>query len=132
MSAGIAAMSEVFTADVAEGLHARGESLRGRINAIFLKRGVGLQATGLGSMIHLHPIATPIHRPGDLMSADERVRDLLYFDLLERGQYIGRRGFMALTLALTDRDLDGFVDSLDEIVGARKAVLPTRTSETEL
>jgi glutamate-1-semialdehyde 2,1-aminomutase len=124
MSAGIAAMSEVFTADVAAGLHARGETLRARLNDLFRRHGVALQMTGQGSLMNVHAMAGSIRVPGDLAGSDDRAKELIFFDLLERGYYQARRGFIALTLAVTSRDIDGFVSAIDDIVTTRRAVLP--------
>lgn len=126
MSAGVAAMSEVFTSDVAEALHARGDALRLRLNSICEHHDVAVQVTGLGSLMNLHPVDGLLTRPADLARADETARELLYFDLLDRGFYMGRRGFMALTLVVSDGELDRFVDALDETLAVRRAVLQPR------
>lgn len=127
MRAGIAALTEAFTPKIATDLHDVGEILRGRINALFVEKGVGLCASGVGSLMNLHPVAGPVTDPEALTDADDRVRELLFLDLLERGYYVARRGFIALTVAVTADDLDGFVGALGDIVDAREAVLPSRT-----
>lgn len=126
MCAGIAAMSEVFTPDVAEALHRRGEALRERLNALFVQQGVALQMTGSGSLMNLHATAATIRRPEDLAGSDDRVKEMLFFDLLERGIYMARRGFIALTLAVSDADINRFIDAMRDVIVARKAVLPRR------
>jgi len=60
----------------------------------------------------------------DLAGADPRVRDLLFFDLLERGVWIARRGFVALSLPFGDAEVDALVAAVDDAVGARRALLP--------
>ena len=122
--AGIAALTEAFTPDIAEALHARGERLRGRINARFARHGVAMTATGEGSLMTIHGRAGPITRPADLASSDDRAKELLFLDLLERGFYIARRGFIALTVAITDAHEDAFLAALDGILSARRSVLP--------
>lgn len=129
MSAGIAAMTEVFPGEVAVALHARGEALRKRLNALFEKRDAALQVTGIGSLLCLHATDVSIRRPEDTAASDDRVKELLFFDLLERGHYMARRGFIALTLMVTDGDLDRFVAALDDILVARRGVLPRRRAE---
>ena len=126
MSAGIAAMSEVFPAEVAVALHARGDALRARLNALFVKHGVALQMTGVGSLLCLHATDAPIHKPEDTAASDDRVKELLFLDLLERGHYMARRGFIALTLMVTEGDLDRFVAALDDILVTRRGVLAMR------
>ncbi|MFY0611843.1 MAG: aminotransferase class III-fold pyridoxal phosphate-dependent enzyme [Hyphomicrobiaceae bacterium] len=126
MHAGIAALTKAFTPDIAVDLHAAGDALRTRVNALFCEKGVGLCASGVGSLMNLHPIAGPVASPASLEDADDRVRELLFLDLLERGYYVARRGFIALTVAVTADELDGFVAALGDILDARKAVLPLR------
>jgi glutamate-1-semialdehyde 2,1-aminomutase len=124
MSAGIAALAEVFTPSVAADLHTRGDTLRARLNDLFQRRGVALQMTGQGSLMNLHATSAPIRSPADLAVSDDRVKELIFFDLLERGFYQARRGFVALTLAVTPSDLDAFAAALDDILTTRRAVLP--------
>ncbi len=126
MSAGIAAMTEVFPTEVALALHARGDALRTRLNAVFERHEVAMQMTGEGSLMSLHATDVPIRRPQDTQASDERVKELVFFDLLERGQYMARRGFIALTLMVTDGDIDSFVAALDETLTTRRGVLPKR------
>jgi glutamate-1-semialdehyde 2,1-aminomutase len=58
----------------------------------------------------------PIRNPGDLASIDDRVAELVFHGLLARGYYIARRGFLALSLAVTDDQLNGFLDAFDQVV----------------
>jgi glutamate-1-semialdehyde 2,1-aminomutase len=123
MAAGIAGMTKVLTPEAIRALNARGDRLRGDLNAMFRRRGAKLTATGLGSIIGLHGTAGPVRTLGDLAAADPAIKDLVFFDLAARGYYIARRGFMALSLALTDADCAGLVAALDDIVASRGALL---------
>ena len=126
MHAGIAAMTEAFTADAALQLHETGERFRGRANAVFERHGVALSLSGTGSLMNLHGVAGPVRTLDDLQGNDERAKELLFLDLLERGYYIARRGFIALSTALGDEELDGFLAALDEIVALRKPLIAKR------
>ena len=77
----------------------------------------------------LHATDHPIRRPEDTVASDDRVKELVFLDLLERGQYMARRGFIALTLMVTDADIDGFVAALDDTLTTRRGVLPRRDSK---
>ncbi|MFO0985915.1 MAG: aminotransferase class III-fold pyridoxal phosphate-dependent enzyme [Alphaproteobacteria bacterium] len=123
MAAGIAGMTEVLTPAAIRALNARGDRLRDGLNAMFRRRGARLTATGLGSIVGLHGTAGPVRAPGDLAGADPAVKDLVFFDLVARGYYIARRGFIALSLALTDADVEGLAAALDDIVETRGALL---------
>lgn len=123
MAAGIAGMTKVLTPEAIRALNARGDRLRDDLNAMFRRRRARLTATGLGSIIGLHGTDRPIRSPDDLAGADPAIRDLVFFDLVARGYYIARRGFMALSLPLTDADIAGLVAALDDIVASRGALL---------
>jgi glutamate-1-semialdehyde 2,1-aminomutase len=124
MAAGIAGMAKVFTPEAAAALHARGERLRARLNAVFNEAGVMLQMTGRSSLMALHPLKGPIRSVDDLAGANDAVKELVFLDLLERGYYLARRGFIALSLMVSDDDLDGFVAAVEDIVAERADVLP--------
>ncbi|MGN6680754.1 MAG: hypothetical protein ACTHKL_23575, partial [Streptosporangiaceae bacterium] len=80
------------------------------------------QATGVGSLLAVHATAAPLRSPRDLNQSDPRLNELLFLDLLEAGYYIAPRGYMALSLALTDEQLTGFVDGVQEFLDARSAL----------
>ncbi|MGL6109643.1 MAG: aspartate aminotransferase family protein, partial [Rubrivivax sp.] len=56
--------------------------------------------------------------------SDPRVKDLLYFALLERGVFIARRGFIALSLPFGDAEVEQLMAALDEVLATHQAVLP--------
>jgi glutamate-1-semialdehyde 2,1-aminomutase len=126
MAAGLAGLKEALTDGALKALNARGERLRERLNHAFERHGVGLQATGLGSLMNLHATSAPLARPSDLAGGDPRVKDLLFFDLLERGIFLARRGFVALSLPFGDAEVDEFVAAMDAVAEARRALLPAR------
>src|SRR5262249_58632160 len=109
MTAGVTGMSKVFTPEAAAALHARGEALRGKLNAVFEDAGVALQMTGRSSLMTLHAVTGPIRCVDDLEGANDAAKELLFLDLLERGYYMARRGFIALSLMVGDTDLEGLV-----------------------
>ena len=113
MAAGIAGLRDVFTPDRATSLTRMGDGLRERLNEICRRHGVPLQFLGLGSIMAAHATAAPLHRPADLASADERIRDLLFFHLIEDGIYIAKRGLLALNLELTEADMRRLTDSVE-------------------
>lgn len=123
MAAGVAALSQVFTPEVAEALHARGERLRERLNGLFRAADVALQATGQGSLMTIHALRGAVTGPDDLAAGDDRIKELVFLDLLERGFYIARRGFIALSLAIDDAAIEQFLAALRDIVAERKPLL---------
>ena len=123
MAAGTVALEEIYTADVAVDLTMRGDGLRQRLNSIAETVGVKVQVTGTGSLMNVHPSASPLARYSDLGAVDDRLRDLLFLDLLEEGYYIAPRGFIALSLMVTEEDLDGFCDAFERVLMNRRVYL---------
>lgn len=109
MAAGIAALTEVLTADVLGDLHSRGERLRVALEKTFHEQGAPLCVTGVGSLMNVHGRPAPVNTARDLADADDRVRELFFFAALAAGFYIARRGFIALSLEITDADVDAFI-----------------------
>jgi glutamate-1-semialdehyde 2,1-aminomutase len=108
MSAGIAGLSRIYTPEVAEALNASGDALRERLNATCRAHGAAMQFTGLGSLMNLHGTDRPISQVDDVPASERIVKDLFFFHMLEHGFYLARRGFIVLSLPLSDADLERF------------------------
>ena len=121
MAAGIAGLVEVLDDDALAALNARGDRLRMALKAVASP--YGWCASGAGSMVGLHPVPGPVRSPRDLAGADDRLRELLFLDLLERGWYMARRGFIALSLEVGDDDVDGFVAVVADVLAERAEVV---------
>jgi glutamate-1-semialdehyde 2,1-aminomutase len=65
--------------------------------------------TGWGSLIGLHAHRGPVRTAADARAADGDLGQLLFHELLDRGFYYAPRGFIALSLPLTEDDLAAFV-----------------------
>jgi glutamate-1-semialdehyde 2,1-aminomutase len=114
MAAGAAAVAEVLTADALDELFERGERLRERLSEVVAGRAI--QVTGWGSIIGIHATASAVASPADLRAVDTRVGELIFHELLARGFYLARRGFLALSLAVTDDQIDAFVVALADVL----------------
>ena len=90
----------------------RAELRRAMSDAGIAASGLPMCVTGWGSMMTLHTVSGPVRNPADLRAADAARTELLFHELLDRGVYIAPRGFLALSLAVTDDDLPEFVDAL--------------------
>ena len=108
MAAGVATLSEVLTDDVVATTNARGELLRNELQATFARHGLPMCVTGAGSLMNLHGTAGPVTSIDDLRDADDRWRELLFLTALDAGFYIARRGFIALSIEITDGDVAAF------------------------
>ena len=83
-----------------------------------------LQLTGLGSLMQLHPLAGPLRSADDLVAADDRVKALMFFELLGRSVYMARRGFIALSLPFGDAECMRLEHAMGEAVNARRGLWP--------
>jgi glutamate-1-semialdehyde 2,1-aminomutase len=104
------AVAALLDRDTLAGLNARGDRLRDRLSQALAP--LGFCVTGAGSMMTIHPSPGPVVRWSDIADADTRWRRLLFHELLARGFYIAERGYLALSLAVTDADLDAFVEAV--------------------
>jgi glutamate-1-semialdehyde 2,1-aminomutase len=109
-AAGVAALSQVLTSDVLAEVNGRGDRLRGSLNRVLT--GLPMCVTGVGSLLTVHGTPGPVASPVDLKGADDRLKELLFFHLLENGYYMARRGFVALSIDIIDEHVDGFVDTV--------------------
>ncbi len=123
MTVGHVAMTEIFTPDACVELNARGDRLRHGLNDLFMRYQVRMKAMGQGSMITVHPASGEITSPEDVEHADKRLRQLLFLDLLEDGIYIAERGFMALSLMVTDADCERVVGAVERHITRRRELL---------
>ncbi|MDQ0591258.1 aspartate aminotransferase family protein [Variovorax paradoxus] len=125
MAAGYAGLTKLFTPEAAGALAERGEAMRARLNALCTKEGVAMQFTGVGSLMNAHFVHGEVRRVEDLAAVDGRLRQLLFFHLLSQGIYASPRGFIVLSLPLTDADIDRFVAAIGSFIGEYRALLPS-------
>ena len=120
MAAGFAGLTGVYTPEVAEEHTARGEKLQADLLAAIDRAGAPFTVTGTGTLMNIHPVRAEIRSPADLAAAEPRLLELLFLDLLELGYYIAPRGYLALSLAVTQAQLDGFAAAVAEALRARQ------------
>ena len=123
MAAGVAAMGKVLTDELLNQLNSRGDQLRIDLNKIAREHGTCIQFTGLGSLLGMHTTPSPIQSTADLKDSDDRILELIFLDLLEKGYYIARRGFIALMLPVGDAEIEGFRNAFSAVVKARGELL---------
>ena len=113
MAAGVAALTEVLTPERLTATNARGDALRVRLNELFNAHNLPMCVTGTASLMNVHGTAGPVHSAADLHDSDDRWKELLFFHLLDAGVYIARRGFIALSIEVTDDDIDTMIGSVE-------------------
>jgi glutamate-1-semialdehyde 2,1-aminomutase len=113
MAAGVATLTEVLTPGVLTAINDRGERLRVELSEVFVRHRLPMCVTGSGSLMNVHGTAGPVRSIDDLRGSDDRWKELLFFAALEAGFYIARRGFIALSIEVSDDDVDAFVMFVD-------------------
>ena len=98
MTAVVATLTEVLTPEVIRTVNERGDRLRESLNEIFEANECQFQATGVGSMVAIH--------------AEEPALELFFHEMLDNDWYIARRGFIALSLEISDDLIDGFLSTV--------------------
>jgi glutamate-1-semialdehyde 2,1-aminomutase len=120
MAAGIAGLTSVFTPQAALALNARGDALRARLNQLCLDRSARFQFTGLGSLMSAHATNRAVRTPADAAQADSALAGVFFFDLLKRGVYIARKGFISLSLPIGEAELEHFAGAVAGFLDDRK------------
>jgi len=123
MAAGTVGLRDIFTPAAADALNARGDALRARLNDLLQDAGVPVCVAGVGSLMNIHPVAEVPRAPHEHAHADKRARDLIFFDLLEAGLYIARRGLMALSLPLGQAETDRLIATVNDCLPRWKALI---------
>jgi glutamate-1-semialdehyde 2,1-aminomutase len=86
-----------------------------------------MQASGLGSIMSIHFQSGTLTSASDVKACTS-LRALLHLELMLRGYYIARRGYLALPLPIDDNDIAGFVEAVDEFVVDHESILTTSRS----
>ena len=116
LAAGAAGLEKVFTPEVAAAHLKSGEAFRQRLNALGPKHGVAFQASGHSSLINIHFVDGEIRSVDDLAGRNLTALDLFHLEMIAAGIYLTRRGYMALSLALTDEDHDAFIAATENFL----------------
>jgi glutamate-1-semialdehyde 2,1-aminomutase len=123
MAAGVAGLSEVFTPAASDALNAAGDALRDRLNRLAREAAVPVQVAGVGSIMCIHFDDRPLRGPADAEGSDPAARALFHLDMLERGLYLARRGFISPSLALEPADYDAFAAAFEDFLDTYGPVL---------
>ena len=123
MSAGQAGLTEVATPDAITALNARGDRLRDRLNAIARAAGARMQFTGRGSMMAVHFADGEIRDEADADRGNQDLKELFFFDLLDKGVYVARRGMIVLSFAQDEAAFTRLEAAVEDFVRLRRRFL---------
>ncbi|KAL6872678.1 glutamate-1-semialdehyde aminotransferase [Trichoderma longibrachiatum] len=123
--AGYAGLKHVYTPEAADTFTETGSKLLSKLQEAV--KGTRIVFTGLGSVMCSHFVDGDV-QVKDVKSADdiqenELLKDLLWFEMLEQGFWVTRRGFIALVLETPQSELDRFVDAVQTFVAKYRDVL---------
>ncbi len=114
MAAGRAQMEELSQAALTA-LNNRGDAVRTRLAEAFRVYEVPAQVTGVGSLMNIHFTGTPVSGYREAARASKQVMAEFFLGMLNEGYLIAPRGMVALSLAMTDKDLEGFVAAVERL-----------------
>lgn len=123
MTAGYTGLSQVFTPEVADAHFERGNRFRDSLRAAVSKLDLPVQITGLGTLLSLHFASAPPTAPGQSAGVPEAVFELIHLDLIERGQFLARRGYFSVSLPTTDAAMARFQTALVDVLELRGALI---------
>ncbi|GME53858.1 Aminotransferase [Neofusicoccum parvum] len=109
MAAGYAGLKDVYTPEVSAEFMEVGEAFLKRLREA--TEGTKATFTGVGTVISLHITDKGVR---DIVRADEveerdDLKDIFWFEMMEEGFWITRRGMIALILGTPQSELDRFV-----------------------
>ncbi|WP_315744833.1 MULTISPECIES: aspartate aminotransferase family protein [unclassified Bradyrhizobium] len=123
MAAGLAGLRERLDREAVSRFNDRGGGLRDDLNAILRKAEFPMSLTGLGSVMNVHGTKAEIRNAGDLRGQNERLKELFFFDMLEEGIYLARRGLIALSLPIGDAETERLKSAVTRFVERRRPLL---------
>ncbi|KAH7133605.1 pyridoxal phosphate-dependent transferase [Dactylonectria macrodidyma] len=121
--AGYTGLTKVYTPEVADQFTTQGDKLRERLNEA--TKGTRVCFTGIGSILGVHfpeDGTREIERDGAVAEISG-LRDLFWFNMLEEGFWIVRRGFIALVLETPESELERFVRCVEAFVSKHAALV---------
>src|SRR5882762_8124756 len=115
MAAGLATLN-ALTPEAYARLDALGERLRGGVSRLFAGTRRRGQVTGLGSFFWLHWTSEPLTDYRSARPKDGETPMRVFLGLLNEGILVTQRGLGACSLAMTDEDVDRFINALARVV----------------
>ncbi len=119
MAVGAAVHHMLIDAASLTAVNSRGDRFRAALTELFSASSLPFSVSGWGSLNTIHPVPGPICSPADLAGADDRWRELFFHDLLADGCYLAPRGYTALTMDITDADLETALAAVERFCARR-------------
>jgi glutamate-1-semialdehyde 2,1-aminomutase len=104
-----------LTPDVYERMNSLGETLRGKLRAVFGELDMDVQVTGVGSLFGMQFTDRPIRNYRDVATSDLRTKRALFTGLLNEGVLIQGGCAGALGVMSNEEHVDTLVDSVRRV-----------------
>ncbi len=117
LAASLATLEHWREPDIAR-LNAIGANVRESIRTIFARHSIPVSVNGRGSMFHMTFTDQPVDGYRAFMESERSQLPTLHRELLNRGVFLMARGTGCLSTAMTDVDVDLFLEALDDAVAA--------------
>lgn len=124
MAAGHAGLTQVLTKEASARFNALGDRLRMAFQDSIDTHGVAASTTGVGSLFNVHFIPAGKVTPDAVAHVDPQPGRLWHLEMMLAGQYVTPRGMVALSLAHSDADIDGFIAAFDRFLEDYRSILP--------
>ncbi|OLE36867.1 MAG: hypothetical protein AUG00_09630 [Candidatus Rokubacteria bacterium 13_1_20CM_2_70_7] len=115
MAAGAATLN-ALTPEAYTRLDALGERLRGGVTRLLMATRRRGQVTGVGSLFCLHWTSAPLTDYRSSRPKDPEAPTRVFLGLLNEGILLTQRGLGACSLAMTDEDIDRFINALARVL----------------
>jgi glutamate-1-semialdehyde 2,1-aminomutase len=115
MAAGVATMNAV-TPEAYSRLEALGDRLRGGVSRLLQATRRRGQVSGIGSLFCLHWTSAPLSDYRSSRPKDAEMPLRVFMGLLNEGILLTQRGLGACSLAMTDEEIDRFVNALARVL----------------
>jgi len=115
MAGGIATM-EQLTPEAYARLDALGDRLREGVRRLLRRKGYAGQVTGVGSLFWLHHTRKKLSDYRSARPADASAPTRTFLGLVNDGVLLTQRGLGACSLAMSDADVDRFVETLGRVL----------------
>ncbi len=73
--------------------------------------------------MNVHAISATVRNADDLVGQDENLKRLFFFDMLEEGIYLARRGLIALSLPIGNVEAGRLMAAVKRFIDRRKKLL---------
>ncbi|KAB5532723.1 pyridoxal phosphate-dependent transferase [Coniochaeta sp. 2T2.1] len=110
MYVGHAGLSKIYTPEACVQLNRMGDALRERLRE--LTKGTKLCFSGMGSLLASHFTDDGLQEIVREVPENAQLKDLFWYEMMEEGFWVVRRGNISLILGTPQEELDKFVDAV--------------------